>query len=124
MVIETDHETGRGETSSEAVTSTEPETSEVLASTEPAPSANWFESLDKETRQQMAETKKMEGNELFGKACFQLACKKYAEVIYQGCGSVGIRLIFDDQKLEKFKAEKYFNFFGVKNYNLPIPRPP
>jgi hypothetical protein len=80
VVIETDHESGRGETS-ETVASTEPETSEVAASTEPAPSANWFESLDKETRQQMAETKKMEGNELFGKACFQLACKKYAEVI-------------------------------------------
>jgi hypothetical protein len=79
VVIETDHETGRGETS-DVVTSTELETSEVVASTEPAPSANWFESLDKETRQQMAETKKMEGNELFGKACFQLACKKYAEV--------------------------------------------
>ena len=74
MVIETDHETGRGETSGE------PETSEVVTSAEPAPSANWFESLDKETRQKMAETKKMEGNELFGKACFQLACKKYAEV--------------------------------------------
>jgi hypothetical protein len=28
----------------------------------------------------MAETKKMEGNELFGKACFQQACKKYSEV--------------------------------------------
>ncbi len=113
MVIETDHETGRGETS-QAVTSTESETSEVVTSTEPpAPSANWFESLDKETRQQMAETKKMEGNELFGKACFQLACKKYAEVNYQGCGSVGIRLIFDDQKLKKITAEK-----------KTIPRPP
>jgi hypothetical protein len=80
VVIETDHETGGVETS-QAVASTEPETSEAVTSIEPAPSANWFESLDKETRQQMAETKKMEGNELFGKACFQLACKKYAEVI-------------------------------------------
>jgi hypothetical protein len=31
---------------------------------------------------------------------------------------------FDDKKfLSKFAAEK-IEFFGIKNYNLPIPRPP
>ena len=45
-----------------------------------ASGASWFKSLDKETRQQLAETRKVEGNQLFAKACFQQATKKYAEV--------------------------------------------
>jgi len=45
-----------------------------------AATANWFESLDSETRKQLAEKKKLEGNELFGTACFQQAAKKYSEV--------------------------------------------
>jgi len=82
VVIETDAvepETG-GPKSAGVVASTETDTEEVVASAEAAPSASWFESLDKETRQQMAEVKKLEGNELFGKSCFQQACKKYSEV--------------------------------------------
>jgi hypothetical protein len=32
---------------------------------------------------------------------------------------------FNDQKLKKkITAEKNLNFFGIKTYNLPIPRPP
>ncbi len=31
---------------------------------------------------------------------------------------------FDDLKLKKITAEKKINFFLIKNYNLPIPRPP
>jgi hypothetical protein len=31
---------------------------------------------------------------------------------------------FNDQKLKKNTAEKKVNFFWIKNYNLPIPRPP
>ncbi len=40
---------------------------------------------------------------------------------------IGIRIQgLNDQKLrgKKIKAEKKINFFGIKNYNLPIPRPP
>jgi hypothetical protein len=28
------------------------------------------------------------------------------------------------KKLKKITAETFFYFFGIKNYNLPIPRPP
>ncbi len=31
---------------------------------------------------------------------------------------------FNDQKLKKITAEKKLNFFLIKNYNLPITRPP
>jgi hypothetical protein len=31
---------------------------------------------------------------------------------------------FNDQKLKQKLQLKKFNFFGSKNYNLPIPRPP
>ncbi len=36
-----------------------------------------------------------------------------------------IRILgFDDENGKKFTAEKKIYFFGIKNYNLPIPRPP
>ncbi len=31
---------------------------------------------------------------------------------------------FNDQKFKKIPAEKKIKFFFIKNYNLPIPRPP
>ena len=78
VVIEADTNDGTEAAISPAEVKETASPAEVVAA---AGGTNWFESLDKETRQQLAEARKGEGNELFAKACFLAASKKYTEVL-------------------------------------------
>jgi hypothetical protein len=71
VLIESDSE-------KEAVVSNASENKENASAA--ADGTNWFQSLDQETRQQLAEARKLEGNQLFAKACYLQASKKYSEV--------------------------------------------
>ena len=79
VVIEADTNDGTEAAISPAEVKETASPAEVVAAA--AGGTNWFESLDKETRQQLAEARKGEGNELFAKACFLAASKKYTEVL-------------------------------------------
>ena len=80
MVIEADTNDGTEAAISPAEVKETASPAEVVAAAA-AGGTNWFESVDKETRQQLAEARKGEGNELFAKACFLAASKKYTEVL-------------------------------------------
>ncbi len=54
-----------------------------------------------------------------------IARDEKAEMQEDAVAKAGLRIRIHDQKLKKkITAEKKLNFFWIKNYNLPIPRPP